>query len=144
MDIEIKETKEINKEKIIELYKANKWSSAEKPDLLYKALMNSDSLITAWDGNRLVGLGNAISDGYLVVYYPHLLVHPDYQGKGIGRMIVDKFQKKYGNFHQQMLTADGRAVDFYKKNGFEKKIISEITIFGRIVVYEKLMILSFN
>jgi len=82
MDIEIEETKEVNKEKIIELYQANKWSSAEKPDLLYKALMNSDSLITAWDGNRLVGLGNAISDGYLVVYYPHLLVHPDYQGKG--------------------------------------------------------------
>ncbi len=120
MDIEIKETKEINKEKIIKLYKANKWSSAEKPDLLYKALMNSDSLITAWDGNRLVGLGNAISDGYLVVYYPHFLVHPDYQGKGIGRMIVDRFQKKYGNFHQQTLTADGKAIDFYQKCGFEK------------------------
>ena len=120
MNIEIKETKEVNKEKIIELYQANKWSSAEKPDLLYKALMNSDSLITAWDGNRLVGLGNAISDGYLVVYYPHLLVHPDYQGKGIGRMIVDRFQKKYENFHQQMLTADGRAIDFYRKCGFEK------------------------
>ncbi|MCJ7656205.1 MAG: GNAT family N-acetyltransferase [Candidatus Atribacteria bacterium] len=120
MYIEIKETKEINKEKIIELYKANKWSSAEKPDLLYKALVNSDSLITAWDGDRLVGLGNAISDGYLVVYYPHLLVHPDYQGKGIGRMIVDRFQKKYGNFHQQMLTADGKAIDFYRKCGFEK------------------------
>jgi len=120
MDVEIKETKEINKEKIIKLYKANKWSSAEKPDLLYKALMNSDSLITAWNGNRLVGLGNAISDGYLVVYYPHLLVHPDYQGKGIGRMIVDRFQKKYGNFHQQTLTADGKAIDFYRKCGFEK------------------------
>jgi len=120
MDIEIEETKEVNKEKIIKLYQANKWSSAEKPDLLYKALMNSDSLITAWDGNKLVGLGNAISDGYLVVYYPHLLVHPDYQGKGIGRMIVDRFQKKYGNFHQQMLTADGRAIDFYRKCGFEK------------------------
>ena len=119
MDIEIKETKEINQEKITELYKANKWSSAEKPDLLYKALMNSDSLITVWDGNRLVGLGNAISDGYLVVYYPHLLVHPDYQGKGIGRIIVDRFQKKYGNFHQQMLTADSKAIDFYRKCGFE-------------------------
>ena len=120
MNIKIKETKEINKDEIIELYKANKWSSAEKPDLLYKALLNSDSLITTWDGNRLVGLGNAISDGYLVVYYPHLLVHPDYQGKGIGRMIVDRFQKKYGNFHQQMLTADGKAIDFYRKCGFEK------------------------
>ena len=120
MDIEIKETKEISKEKIIELYQANEGSSAEKPNLLYKALMNSDSLITAWDGDRLVGLGNAISDGYLVVYYPHLLVHPDYQGKGIGRIIVDRFQKKYGNFHQQMLTADNKTIDFYRKCGFEK------------------------
>lgn len=102
------------------MYKANKWSSAEKPDLLYKALTNSDSLITAWDGNRLVGLGNAISDGHLVVYYSHLLVHPDYQGKGIGRMIVDRFQKKYGDFHQQTLTADGKAIDFYQKCGFGK------------------------
>lgn len=102
------------------MYKANKWSSAEKPDLLYKALTNSDSLITAWDGNRLVGLGNAISDGHLVVYYSQLLVHPDYQGKGIGRMIVDRFQKKYGDFHQQLLTADGKAIDFYRKCGFEK------------------------
>ncbi len=56
----------------------------------------------------------------LVVYYPHLLIHPDYQGKGIGRIIVGRFQKKYGNFHQQMLTADGKAIDFYRKCGFEK------------------------
>ena len=43
MGIEIKDTKKVNREKVIELYKANKWSSAKKPDLLYKALMNSDS-----------------------------------------------------------------------------------------------------
>ena len=120
MIIKIKETKIIEKAAILELYKANQWSSAEKPDLLYKALMNSHTLITAWDGKRLVGLGNAISDGFLVVYYPHLLVHPEFQGRGIGRMMMERFQKKYGNFHQQTLTADGKAVEFYKKCGFEK------------------------
>lgn len=35
-------------------------------------------------------------------------------------MIVDKMQEKYSHFHMQMLTADGKAVDFYKKNGFER------------------------
>jgi GNAT superfamily N-acetyltransferase len=50
-----------------------------------------------------------------VVYYPHLLVHPDYQGKGIGKMIFDKMQEKYSSFHMQMLTANGKAIDFYKK-----------------------------
>ena len=80
--------------------------------------MNSHSLFSAWDDSRLVGLGNAISDGHLVVYYPHLLVHPDYQGKGVGRMIIGKMQERYGHFHMQILTADGNAIDFYKKVGF--------------------------
>jgi len=118
MEIKISETRNIRIEEIIALYKVNKWSSAEKPTELYNALLNSHSLITVWDGNKLIGLGNAISDGYLVVYYPHLLIHPNYQGKGIGRMIVDKMQEKYGNFHMQMLTADGKAIDFYQKMGF--------------------------
>jgi ribosomal protein S18 acetylase RimI-like enzyme len=118
--ITISETKEINIEDILILYKANEWSSANKPNELYKALTNSETLITAWDGKKLVGLGNAISDGFLTVYYPHLLVLPDYQGQGIGKMIVDKMQEKYSHFHMQMLAADGKAVDFYKKNGFKR------------------------
>ena len=120
MEITISETRKISTEQIVELYKANAWSSAEKPNELKNALLNSHSLITAWDKDHLVGLGNAISDGYLVVYYPHLLVHPKYQGKGIGNRIVDKLQEKYKDFHMQMLTADGKAIDFYKKVGFEK------------------------
>jgi GNAT superfamily N-acetyltransferase len=119
MTITIKDTKDINPDAIITLYKANQWSSAEKPNELYNALLNSHSLITAWHEDRLVGLGNALSDGFLVVYYPHLLVHPDYQGKGVGPMILDKFKKKYGGFHQQILVADGKAIEIYEKCGFE-------------------------
>ena len=120
MTIQIKETKEIEINQIVELYSANNWSSADKPTELKNALLNSHSLISAWDKDKLVGLGNAISDGFLVVYYPHLLVHPQYHGLGIGRLIVDKFQEKYKDFHMQMLTADGEAIDFYKKVGFKK------------------------
>ena len=120
MRIEISERKDIKLEDIIRLYRANSWSSAKKPNELYNGLMNSHSLITAWNGDELIGLGNAISDGYLVVYYPHLLIHPNYQKKGIGRMIMDKMQEKYKNFHMQMLTADGNSIEFYRKVGFEK------------------------
>ena len=116
--ITLSTTKDLLLPDILRLYKANQWSSADKPQKLYKALTNSHTLITAWDQSVLVGLGNAISDGYLVVYYPHLLVHPDYQGKGVGQMILEKMQEIYGGFHMQMLTADGQAIDFYKKNGF--------------------------
>jgi GNAT superfamily N-acetyltransferase len=120
MKINISDTRNIPLEDIIHLYKANEWSSAEKPTELYNALMHSHSLISAWDDDKLVGIGNAISDGDLVVYYPHLLVLPAYQGKGIGQMIVAKMQEKYADFHMQMLTADGKAIDFYKKVGFER------------------------
>lgn len=120
MKITISETRDIKSEEIIRIYKANNWSSVEKPTELYNGLMNSHSLITAWNKEKLIGIGNAISDGHLVVYYPHLLVHPNYQGKGIGQMIMDKMQKKYKNFHMQMLTADGKAIDFYQKAGFKK------------------------
>lgn len=120
MNITISLSRDLDENDILQLYQANKWSAAEKPELLIKALLNSHSLVTAWDGTTLVGLGNAIFDGYLVVYYPHLLVLPSYQGKGIGRLIMDKMQEIYKGFHMQMLTADGKAIDFYKKNGFER------------------------
>lgn len=118
--IRISDTKTPSKVEVITLYQANEWSAAQKPDLLYQALLHSHSLITAWNKTQLVGLGNAISDGFLVVYYPHLLVHPKFHGQGIGRMIMQKMQVKYQSFHMQMLTADGLSVDFYKKMGFRK------------------------
>ena len=118
--IKYKYQKDITKDQVIALYKSVEWSSAKKPDLLLKALRNSHTVVTAWDGERLVGLGNAISDGYLVVYYPHLVVCPEYQDKGIGTEIVKLMQRKYHGFHQQSLLADGKAVGFYKKCGFVK------------------------
>jgi GNAT superfamily N-acetyltransferase len=110
--------KDVPKDQVVALYESVQWSSAEKPDLLLKALKNSHTVVTAWDGEKLVGLGNAISDGHLVVYYPHLAVHPEYQGRGVGTEIVRRMQKKYHSFHQQSLIADGKAVEFYKKFGF--------------------------
>jgi GNAT superfamily N-acetyltransferase len=111
---------DLNPESVIALYRANGWSSAAKPELLLKALLASHSLVTAWHGQALVGLGNAISDGYLVVYYPHLLVLPEYQGRGIGSELMRRLLARYEGFHQHMLVADGRALDFYRKCGFER------------------------
>lgn len=120
MEFEVSLNNEIDEAEVIALYKANKWSSAEKPTELMAALRNSHSLVTVRYENKLIGLGNAISDGYLVVYYPHMLVHPEFHGKGVGRQMMEKFQSKYNGFHQQMLTADGDAIEFYKALGFER------------------------
>lgn len=117
-DIEYRSTGDLPLSEVIALYKANGWSSADKPDRLHNALLNSETVVTAWDGDTLVGLGNAISDGHLVVYYPHLLVLPAYQGRGVGREIVRRLQQRYAGFHQHMLIAELAAVDFYERMGF--------------------------
>jgi GNAT superfamily N-acetyltransferase len=120
MNFEVSLEDDIETTEVIELYRANGWSSAEKPEKLMPALKNSDALVTARISGKLVGIGNAISDGSLVVYYPHLLVHPDHQGRGIGRAMMTLLQQRYASFHQQMLTADAGAVEFYRSLGFER------------------------
>ena len=115
-----KEDRDLPLDQLLALYRANAWSSAEKGELLRSALLASHSLVTAWSDGRLVGLGNALSDGFLVVYYPHLLVLPEFQGQGVGGEIVRRLKEKYASFHMHMLVADGRAIDFYKKCGFER------------------------
>jgi GNAT superfamily N-acetyltransferase len=120
MEVSVQISKEIQEGEVIELYRANGWSSAEVPEKLLPALLNSDTLVTARKSGKLIGIGNAISDGFLVVYYPHMLVDPDFHGFGVGRKMMELMQSKYKDFHQQMLTADGEAVDFYKALGFER------------------------
>jgi GNAT superfamily N-acetyltransferase len=116
--ITFSEQRDIAIEQILPLYESNGWSSARKPEALQQALLNSHTLISAWDGDLLVGIGNAISDGFLVVYYPHLLVKPEYQGQGVGQQIMEILKQRYEGMHMQMLVADGEAIAFYQKCGF--------------------------
>ena len=118
--ISYSDTRDISLEAIRELYISNDWSAAQKPIALRNGLLNSHSLWTAWDGDRLIGLSNAISDGHLVVYYPHLLVHPDYQRRGVGSALMSRLMSMYKGFHQHILVADGEAIHFYNKLGFER------------------------
>ncbi|WP_108946543.1 GNAT family N-acetyltransferase [Shewanella halifaxensis] len=113
-ELVIQVSKQINQQEVVELYQANAWSSADVPEKLLAALLNSDTLVIARLNGKLVGLGNAISDGHLVVYYPHLLVHPEYQRQGIGRKVMILLQSHYQGFHQQMLTADSESTALYQ------------------------------
>jgi len=51
--IQYRDSRDFAIESVVALYRANEWSSAEKPDLLHRALLGSHSLFTAWHGERL-------------------------------------------------------------------------------------------
>ena len=116
--IQFSEARDLSLQSVESLYRSVKWSSANKPDQLHRALLNAHRLVTAWDDGRLVGLGYAISDGALVVYFPHLVVHPEYQRQGIGAAIMQRLMAHYEGFHQQSIIADAASVSFYERLGF--------------------------
>ena len=82
------EEKKFTKEQVQELFLSINWVSGNYPERLYMALMNSSTVLTVWDGERLVGLIRVLDDTAMLAQIHYVIVHPDYQGKGIaGRMI---------------------------------------------------------
>lgn len=102
-----------------DLFSSVNWLSANYADRLVKALQNSETVISAWDDEKLVGLINAIDDGELTAYAHYLLVNPEYQKMGIGRELIDKLKKKYEGYLYLILIAENKDVQhFYEKMGF--------------------------
>jgi len=84
-----------------------------------EAFKNSYRVVTAWDGERIVGAGRMISDGTCYGWIHDMAVLPDLQGRGIGRSIVDALLEG----SEQLLvglTSSFEAVGFYKRLGFKK------------------------
>ena len=71
--------------------------SGEYPQKLYKALMNSKTVLTVWDDARLVGLIRVLDDSEMLAQIHYVLVHPEYQGQGIAGRMVEYIKEKYKN-----------------------------------------------
>ena len=82
-------------------------------------MKNSSSVFTAWDGNKLVGLINALDDGVMTAYVHYLLIMPEYQHIGIGKKLIDMISENYKSYLRIVLIAYNKEVDFYKHCGFE-------------------------
>ncbi|WP_275259470.1 GNAT family N-acetyltransferase [Paenibacillus pinistramenti] len=97
------------------------WESGKYPDELLQAIRGSHSVAAAWDGQRLVGLINALSDGALTAYFHYMLVNPEYQGQGIGRELMNRMLERYRDYKTKVLISYPDAVEFYTKNGFHSE-----------------------
>ncbi len=86
-----------------------------------KAFNNSSCVVFAFDGNRLIGFARAISDGVYQAALYDMAVHPDYQGKGIGKTIVERVKEKLSGFNIVLYASPGKE-DFYRRLGFSKML----------------------
>lgn len=72
------------------LYRAAGWlRDGESPDVLPEMIRNSFAVCAAFDGNSMIGMMRALSDGVSDAYLLDLIVDPDYRGQGVGRTIVE-------------------------------------------------------
>lgn len=120
MNTEYKETHDFTAEQLERLFLSVEWSSGHYPDKLVTAMKNFETVYSAWDGDRLVGMICAMDDSIMTAYVHYLLVDPEYQGRGIGRMLVEKVKEKYSDFLRIVLVAYDAELDFYKNCGFKK------------------------
>jgi len=87
-----------------------------------RGLANSNCMITFRDGKLLIGMGRVIGDGATTFQIADMAVHPNYQGKGIGKAImkelVDWLEENASPNSYVSLVADGSAKFLYEKFGF--------------------------
>ena len=97
-----------------------------------EALKNSIYCICAYEENELVGFGRIIGDKTIFLYLQDIMVNPKYQGKGIGRKIIENILQKVDNFKKinpnikVYLCASKDRESFYEQFGFVKRPNEEL------------------
>lgn len=120
MQLTYTQEKKFTKQQVQELFLSVGWISGTYPERLHKALMNSSTVVTAWDGEKLVGLARVLDDTEMVAYLHYVLVHPDYQGHYIANTMIEMIKEKYKDFlYLEVMPEESKNAAFYQKFGFQ-------------------------
>lgn len=109
------------REELLDLYDAVGWSAYTRhPDVLEQALSGSTTVVTARREGRLVGLARALSDGATICYVQDILVRPEEQRHGVGRLLVRRVLDRHADVRQRVLVTDAEPGQraFYESLGF--------------------------
>ena len=120
MNIEYKDIHDFEQEQLERLFLSVEWSSGHFPDKLVVAMKNYETVYSAWDQGKLVGMICVMDDGIMNAYVHYLLVDPDYHGKTIGRTLVNMVKEKYKDYMRIVVIAYNNELNFYEACGFEK------------------------
>ena len=111
--------KKFNVTQVQNLFLSVGWVSGQYPQRLYQALQNSSTVLTAWTGDRLVGLIRVLDDGGMMAYLHYVLVDPAYHGQGIAKEMMNCILDLYKDyFYLEVMPEESKNASFYEHFGF--------------------------
>ena len=90
-----------------------------EPHRLAKMIEHGNLIVTARDGQKLIGVARSLSDFLYCTYLSDLAVDSDYQHQGIGKELIRQ-TKLLAPEATLILLAAPKAVDYYPKIGMTK------------------------
>ncbi|MDF2565470.1 MAG: GCN5-related N-acetyltransferase [Massilibacillus sp.] len=105
-------------------------------ELTRKAFESSYCVVFVFDNENLIGVGRAISDGAYQAAIYDIAVLPSYQGKKVGRMIMDEIHKGLQNINSILYASPGKEF-FYKKLGYSNMLTGMAKFQNQDIMHEK-------
>lgn len=128
MDLEWSDSLErIDWDELSNLYRVAPLGNKKAADLKV-VFTNSMFRFFVYDAGRLIAAGRALADGIDASYLCDIAVHPDYQGRGIGKEIVMRLRDLSKDHRKIILYAAPGKDAFYLKLGF-KRMLTAMAIF---------------
>ena len=91
-------------------------------------------LIAAYEGTELIGYIDSISNGVTDAYIQDLMVHPKYQGKGIGTELMNQMIAYMKEKHIYMVSVifEEKLKTFYERFGFYTMLSGQLETYESI------------
>lgn len=111
----------LNLDQVIDLYRTSTLGErrpVEKREVMRSMIENADLIVSAWEGDHLVGIARTLTDFAYVAYLADLAVDQAVQKSGIGKQLIEETRKRLGPDCMITLLAAPDANDYYPKVGF--------------------------
>jgi predicted N-acetyltransferase YhbS len=108
---------------LIDLYHASTLGERRPVDdrsRMASMLRHANLVVTAWDGELLVGISRALSDFSFATYLSDLAVRRSHQKQGIGKELIRRTQELGGKQAKLILLAAPAAEQYYPHIGFTR------------------------
>lgn len=108
---------------VLALYASVGWTNyTQNPQMLRSAFKHSLKVLAAFEGEQLVGIIRVVGDGYSIVFIQDLLIHPNFQRRGLGQKLLNLIVSEFSKVYQLHLMTDDteKTQLFYESLGFER------------------------